>query len=39
MEVIDAAVADGTYTLGDQTTDGTITITTGIITAIQEAVA
>jgi len=39
MEAINASVDDGTYTLGDQTTDGTITITTGIITAIQEAVA
>lgn len=37
--VINAAVADGTYTLGLGTTDGEITITSGMITAIQEVVA
>lgn len=38
-QAIAAAVADGTYTLGTGTTDGEITITTGIITAVQEVVA
>lgn len=32
-------VADGTYTVGLGTTNGEITITDGIITAIQEVVA
>jgi len=38
-QAIAAAVDDGTYTLGNGTTDGEVTITTGIITAIQEVVA
>ena len=33
---IDSSVSDGTYTLGTGTEDGEITITNGIITAIQE---
>ncbi len=41
VTIANAAVADGTYTVGLGTpstgTNGTITITDGIITAIQEA--
>jgi len=33
-----ASVADGTYTLGTGTTDGEITLTSGVITAVQEVV-
>jgi len=38
-QAINAAVEDGTYTLGTGTTDGEITITTGMITEVQEVVA
>jgi hypothetical protein len=38
-KIIDASVADGTYTLGLGSTDGEITLTNGIITTIQEVVA
>lgn len=38
-KAISASVADGTYTLGNGSTDGEITITSGVITAVQEVVA